>query len=233
MTLNELTKKLKEISSKGFIKSQRKGPTGIGHLLETELGLSETNIAIPDIGGRVELKATRKDSKSLITLFTFNRGVWKIRQNELIERWGYIDKDGRKSLYTTVNNLSPNPLGFYYEIDELKNVLILKNKMNEQTIVEWSVYVVAGKFMTKLDRILFVLAANKIIDNEEYFHFNEAYLLEKPSIDNFIKAFKNNLILIDIRMHIKPSGGVRNHGTGFRIYEKELINLYSIKKKIL
>ncbi len=68
MNLNELTKRLRQLSEKGFIKSQRKGPTGIGHLLESELGLSETNIAIPDIGGRVELKATRKDSKSLITL---------------------------------------------------------------------------------------------------------------------------------------------------------------------
>jgi hypothetical protein len=233
MTLNELIKKLNQLSSKGFIKSLRRGPTGIGHLLENELGLSETNISMPDIGGRIELKATRKDSKSLITLFTFNRGVWKIKQNELIERFGYIDKDGRKSLYTTVNILNPNPLGFYYEIDEGRNVLALKNKINDQIIAEWSVYVIVGKFMTKLDRILFVLADNKIENAEEYFHFNEAYLLEQPSIDNFIKAFKNNLILIDIRMHIKPSGGVRNHGTGFRIYEKELINLYSTKKQIL
>jgi hypothetical protein len=32
----------------------------ISHLLERELGLNETNIAIPDIGGRVELKGTRR-----------------------------------------------------------------------------------------------------------------------------------------------------------------------------
>lgn len=81
-------------------------------------------------------------------------------------------------------------------------------------------YVIAGKFMTILDRLLFILADSKVIDNEEYFHFNEAYLLEQPTPENFLYAFNYNMILIDIRMHIKQSGGVRNHGTGFRILEK-------------
>lgn len=84
------------LSNKGFIKSVRRGPTGIGHLIEAELGLRETNIAIPDIGGRVEIKSTRKNSNSLITLFTFNRGVWKIKQSNLIETYGYIDLEGEK-----------------------------------------------------------------------------------------------------------------------------------------
>ncbi|MGB9664014.1 MAG: MvaI/BcnI family restriction endonuclease [Ignavibacteria bacterium] len=233
MNLNELTKRLRQLSEKGFIKSQRKGPTGIGHLLESELGLSETNIAIPDIGGRVELKATRKDSKSLITLFTFNKGVWRAKQNEIIKKYGYFDKEGRESLYSTVTKSKPNQQGFFYEIDLSKNLLILKNIHYDQNLAEWSVYVVAGKFMTKLDRILFVLAEAKLIEDEEYFHFNEAYLLENPSVHNFLEAFEKSLIQIDIRMHIRSSGGVRNHGTGFRIYEKDLISLYSNKRKIL
>ncbi len=68
MRLPDLIKKLEKLKEIGFIETQRKGPTGIGHLLENMLGIDETNIAIPDIGGRVELKATRKNANSLITL---------------------------------------------------------------------------------------------------------------------------------------------------------------------
>lgn len=89
MKLKELIKRLEVLKSKEFVETSRKGPTGIGHLLEKELGLSETNIAIPDIGGRVELKGTRRNANSLITLFTFNKSVWLIKQKELINKYGY------------------------------------------------------------------------------------------------------------------------------------------------
>lgn len=233
MKLEEIKKNLVSLSNKGFIKSQRKGPTGIGFLLESELGLKETNIPIPDIGGRVEIKSTRKNSNSLITLFTFNRGVWRIKQSELIEKYGYLDEKGRKALYSSVSNRNPNPQSFFYEIDLMKNLVVLKNKSYNQVIAEWSVFVIAGKFMTKLDRLLLIFADSKNIDNEEYFHFNEAYLLEQPTPENFIYAFNRDLILIDIRMHLKPTGSVRNHGTGFRIAEKNLVELYQKKTKIL
>lgn len=233
MKFLEIKKSLISLSNKGFIKSKRKGPTGIGYLLELELGLSETNIPIPDIGGRVEIKSTRKNSNSLITLFTFNRGVWRVKQSELIEKYGYMDEKGRKALYSTVSYLTPNQQYFYYELDLNKNLVILKNKLSDQIIAEWSIFVIAGKFMTKLDRLLLIFADSKNINNEEYFHFNEAYLLEQPTPENFINAFNKNLILIDIRMHLKHTGNVRNHGTGFRIAEKYLIELYQKKTKIL
>ena len=73
MQLKELIKRLEKLRDKGFVETIRIGPTGIGHLLEKELGLDETNIAIPDIGGRVELKATRRNVNSLITFIHFQQ----------------------------------------------------------------------------------------------------------------------------------------------------------------
>lgn len=78
MTIEKFQKKFREIKAKGFIPTTRKGPTGIGHTLETHLGISENNDAHPDIEG-AELKAHRTKGKSLITLFTFNNKVWKIQ----------------------------------------------------------------------------------------------------------------------------------------------------------
>jgi len=51
--------------------------------------------------------------------------------------------------------------------------------------------------------------------------------------EKFLDAFERNELMVDIRMHIKQSGGVRNHGTGFRISEKNLISLYSKIKKLI
>jgi hypothetical protein len=226
MNLKEITKALEILKEKGFIRAMRKGPTGIGHLIEFELGLSETNVAIPDIGGRVEIKATRKNANSLITLFTFNRVVWKFKQKLIIEKYGYKDENNRLSLYSTVSYNQPNPQGFYFQIDPSKNLVILKNINEVENIAEWSTYVIAGKFMTKLDRLLLILADNKIVDSIEFFHYNEAYLLENPTPEKFLNAFLNNKIVIDLRMHLKENGGVRNHGTAFRLSEKNLKDLY-------
>ena len=86
MTLIELKKRLKALKNRGFISSKRKGPTGIGYTFETELHLKETNIAIPDLGGRIELKTTRENSNSFVTLFTFNKSVWQIHPKEAIKK---------------------------------------------------------------------------------------------------------------------------------------------------
>ncbi len=62
MNLKELESKLREIKNKGFVSSLRSGSTGIGYTFESLLGISENNLPIPDIGGRIELKTIRKDS---------------------------------------------------------------------------------------------------------------------------------------------------------------------------
>jgi len=233
MQLKELIKRLEKLREKEFIQTLRKGPTGIGHLAESELELVETNIAIPDIGGRVEMKATRRNANSLITLFTFNRAVWKIKQKDIVTKYGYIDEQGRQALYNIVNTKTPNTQGFYLVSDPAKHLVILKNKNEKENVAEWSTYVIAGKFMTKMDRLLLILADNKIENNMEHFHFNEAYLLENPTPEKFLEAFEKNELIIDLRMHLKPSGEIRNHGTAFRIAEKHLKDLYAKQRRLI
>lgn len=232
MNLKELVEKLQAIRGMGYVKALRKGNTGIGYTFESLIGLDETNIPIPDIGGRVEIKTTRKDSSSLVTLFTFNRGVWIRKQKEIIEQFGYEDEKGRKALKSTIFFNKPNSLGLFIEIDESKNVIRLLSPNNE-LLAEWDVYVVVGVFSSKLSRLLFVLADRRTVKGQEEFHFNEAYLLTEPNPRNFLKAFKNSLVGIDLRMHLKENGTVRNRGTGFRMHEKDMLELYGNKRKIL
>ena len=233
MRLKELENKLKEIKNKGFRESLRRGSTGIGYTFETLFGIMENNIPIPDIGGRVEIKTIRRDSQSLITLFTFNRGVWHVKQSVLIQRYGYIDEKGRYALKNTVFYGKPIPQGLYLDIDENKNTIHLIDENTKDTIATWDVYVIVGKFMMKLSRLLIVIADRKVEQGKEYFHYNEAYLLTDPGPRNFIRAFKKSLIGIDLRMHLKENGAVRNRGTAFRIREKDLIELYEHRRKLV
>ena len=233
MNLKEVQNRLQKIKNKGFVKSLRRGSTGVGYTFEVLFGVEENNIPIPDVGGRVELKTIRRDSQSLITLFTFNKGVWHIKQKKLIQKYDYFDKKGRKALKNTVFYNKPISQGLKLEIDEAKDMIYLIEETTKNILAGWDVYVIVGKFMAKLSRLLIVLAERKIIKGEEYFYYNEAYLLTEPSSRNFIKAFREFLIGIDLRMHLKENGIVRNRGTAFRIKEKNLIKLYEHSKRLI
>jgi len=233
MTLSEVKRKLQKIKEKGYVPSLRKGTTGIGYTFEVLFGVRENNIPIPDIGGRVEIKTVRRDSQSLITLFTFNRGVWNVRQKDLVLRYGYVDRKGRLALKNTLFYGKPISQGLVLEIDETRNVIHLVDADTGESLATWDIYVIVGKFMAKLSRLLLVIADRRIEGRKEYFHYNEAYLLTDPSPRRFLKAFKDSLIGIDIRIHLKENGSVRNRGTAFRIRERDLVELYENRRRLV
>ncbi|OGI62734.1 hypothetical protein A2W78_00055 [Candidatus Nomurabacteria bacterium RIFCSPLOWO2_12_40_14] len=89
-TLTQIKKDLKELSEKGWIKSNRKHNTGIGKTLEDYLGITENNIALPDFGV-MELKSQRINTISMMTLFT--KSPEGITNSEIRKRFGYPDPE--------------------------------------------------------------------------------------------------------------------------------------------
>ncbi len=61
MNLAEFITKFEEIKAMGWVKSKRRGSTGIGYTLEELLGIPENNISAPDLG-YIELKSHRINS---------------------------------------------------------------------------------------------------------------------------------------------------------------------------
>jgi len=227
MTLKEIERRLRALKAMGYVPTVRKGSTGVGHTFEQKMGLSETNIPIPDLGGRTEIKTTRKDSTSLITLFCFNRGVWHISQKDLIEKYGYADDSGRKALKNTIYAGRQISQGLSLIVDDLNNKVSLVDN-NRTLLATWDIFVMVGKLMSKLGRVLFIIADRRFnADGDEEFLYNEAHILTDPIPRNFINAFKAGKVGIDLRMHLKESGSVRNRGTAFRIKEIDLWDLYS------
>jgi hypothetical protein len=220
MTQQEFKQRFKEIKEKGFIPTTRRGPTGIGHTLETLLGIKENNIAKPDIEG-AELKAHRSKGSSLITLFTFNNKVWKMPPLEAVKKYGSKDKDGRQGLYYTMS-LKPNSAGLFLNVQE--NEISVRH-ISGDTVAIWKLQSLANRFLQKIPAMMFVSAFTEERDGIEYFHFYRAQRMEGTSPELLAGQFQEENIRVDLRLHDKGTRA-RNHGTGFRAYENKLPYLF-------
>ncbi len=220
MTLEEFKNKFTEIKDRGFIPTTRRGPTGVGHTLETHLGIFENNIAHPDIEG-AELKAHRIKGNNLITLFTFNNKVWKMPPLEAVKKYGSVDKYGRQGLYYTMS-LKPNSVGLFLNVQK-KDISVMH--ISGEVVATWQLEILADRFMQKMPALIFVSAFTEERGGIEYFHYYRAQLMKGTSPELLADQFKSENILVDLRLHDKGTMA-RNHGTGFRTYEDKLPFLF-------
>ena len=226
LTLKEFTTAFKRIKKLGFVRSRRRGPTGIGHCLETLLGISEDNIALPDLH-KAELKAHRIGSSSMITLFTFNRKAWKMNPLQAIQKYGTRDRNGRLGLYFTMS-LAPNSQGLFLHTDER---IVSVRHISGEVIAEWQLDDLKKQFLKKMPALLLVSAFCEERDGVEWFHFSSARLLTNTSEDTLLNQLRSGNILVDLRLHDRGTSA-RNHGTGFRTYEDKLPQLFNNIKKL-
>jgi hypothetical protein len=184
------------------------------------LGLQENNIALPDLV-EAEIKAHRSNSSNMITLFTFNRKVWQIPPLKAVKKYGSLDKNGRVGLYYTIS-LKPNSAGLFLYVT---NKDISVRHISGEVIAIWTLEKLTERFLRKIPALLFVSVFTEERDNREWFHFYRAQLLKGTSPDVLADQFRAENILVDLRLHDKGTMA-RNHGTGFRVYEKRLPQLF-------
>jgi len=227
---------LKELKGKGYVKSRRKGDTGIGKTLETELGIKENNLKINDLRHGeliVELKGQRTKTTSNITLFTLEPNKNGTTDKGLIEKYGYLDVKGRRGLKITMKTGVYNPQGFTLVVDKKSKRIILRHR-KDGDVCFWDVKSIRDKLKKKLaNNLLIVFADSKKVKEKEHFHFNRAYLLSNLSAMKFLKQVEAGKIVAEFRMHIKENGSARNHGTGFRMNERYIADLYEKKDTVL
>ena len=103
-TLDDFISEYSKIKDKGWIRTHRAGPTGVGKTLEDLLGIQENNIDGPDFG-EYELKSCRLNSNSMLTIFTKTPQP-KGAINVLRETFGYASgayNNDDKVLHTTLS----------------------------------------------------------------------------------------------------------------------------------
>ena len=232
--LRELKTKLLEIKNKDFIKTSRKGDQGgVGRTLEDEMDISENNYVTGDfkVGKQwVELKAQRKSASNRVTLGT-KEPTWNGNKHKIIEKTGYIDAKGRQALKIILNARGFNNKDYRLMIKGFfgKRICIVHKKEGEVCFFNMKAImkVIKGKLGKNL---LFVLADSKKKGNLEYYHYTDAVYFSNLKVRTFKKLLKQGKIIWEFRLHLKPSGAIRDHGSGFRINRKFIGQLY--KKRI-
>lgn len=229
-TLAQIKETLKELSEKGWIKSNRRHNTGIGKTLEDYLGITENNIALPDFGV-MELKSQRINTASMMTLFT--KSPEGITNAEIRKRFGYPDKEFPhvKILHQTISDGKRNRMGFHAKIDEKQGKLLILKK--RKVLGHYNLKFLRQKALEKIgDGLILVRAATKKMRGHEYFHYKDAYVLKEIDPAKLLAHSK-----YDIRLGVYHSGAKagqpHDHGSAFRLAEKTLPLLFKIQKKIL
>ena len=234
LTYSEFIEKLKEVQAVKWVKTHRLGNTGIGKTLEDLLGIAENNVAGPDLE-EYELKSARKNSKSMLTLFT--KSPLPPKANALLlSKYGYKSAKGndKKELHTTAkatgfNTLKGKP-GFKIKVQ--KNKLSLVSSEGKE-LGYWDKTTLKTSFERKYPGLIYVKAESKGKGKSEEFWFNEAFLLKEFNFESFISLVKKGVIAVDIRIGQYPNGKPHDHGTGFRVMPDKLDLCFKQRQQIL
>lgn len=221
-TFEEFVEQLQEIEQLGYVETHRAGNTGIGKTIEDLLGIEENNIPGPDAVG-VELKSTRRHSNNLTTLFTkepprSQRNLWN---QDLVRKLGYVDSKDRQALKVTIEPDTPNSQGFFLSYDET-SVCVSHEKYG--VCATYPLDFLQETFEGKIPELVMVIADTKKVDGREHFHYNEAYHLDGFDGAHFLQLMRDGVITLDLRMHIKKNGNIRNRGTAWRILEESRLD---------
>ena len=226
MDLAEFKQKFETVKAKGFIKSHRKGDTGVGHTLEQELGLTENCISGPDLG-KYELKAARRGAGGKQTFFN-KEGDWVVSQRDYLKTYGFPHTEhiGETSGQCTVTkNVNKRGLSIVTTDDYCAVA------HGDTIIVKWDWETLIDQYEIKFPACIKVIADVEIRDGVEYFHYNEANFYVNGDKNKIRTAIENGHMIIDLRLYtngIQKNGKVRlrNRGTSLRMNHNKMEELF-------
>ena len=231
--LSEFLRRFDPIARRGFVKTRRSGSTGVGFTLETLLNIAENNSPRGDLLG-MEIKAFRDNEDQLddhdkMNLF-LKEPEWLDGKSsaERIRDYGYIDDNGRPSWYQAVT-AKTNSKGLRLVVHRpSKHVQLLRRNT---LIGQWTFEVLQSRLEEKLTEVVFVSALSRGSGQNEEFHYQSVTYCRDPLIGELLDLVESGDVILELRMHIKPTGGARNHGTAFRIRKHRLQDLYSVRSR--
>lgn len=240
MNLEEFLIKMENIKNLGFVRTHRAGTTGIGKTLEDLLDIEENNISGPDFDV-YELKSMRKNANSMLTLITKSPDSPQYANTFLRINYGYpsgnYDNDERV-LHSTLDNIDFTRIsntGHCLKVAVDDYAVHIINESYD-IVASWGIDTLINAVNKKISskQIVFVRAESRGQGELEEFHYNEVYLLDGFSPESFIKLICDGRIKVDLRIgqyHDGPNKGkTHDHGTGFRIFEKDHYLLFNVSR---
>lgn len=240
--LEEFCERFRKIKEIGWIETHREGRTGIGKTLEDLLGIEENNNDEADFAG-YELKAMRSNGSEqneqlgLLTLLTKSplpKGVnSKLRETYGYESEKYANK--RKVLHSTLDTkhfAKVEDTGFFLKVNCIDDkIQIVDNNGNVPAY--WTEEILKKAFLKKYPKgLVHVFADSDKIGTKEKFRFHTAILFYDFSFKKMVDFLNEGLIKADIRIGQYKNGKTHDHGTGFRIQDRYLTEIF-LNKRIL
>lgn len=239
---NQLKINFYRIKRKGWIKSLRNGPTGIGFTFEELLGKKEDHLFFPDFKD-IEIKTYRVFSKKKLHLLTITPdGDYLFPIERIVNSLGYPDKDlpeykvfnmsFNSNNYTKINKNTFGIIKVDYKNKKVK-FIIERGLFTRQLNISWSFDILKERLNLKLKKLAIIEAYNKFDKNEEYFLYSKLKYYEIKNFDSFIDAINQGIIEISFQIGIFKSGnkiGQRHdRGTSFSINIENIEALYEKK----
>ena len=237
-----LKEKFNKIKNMGYVKSVRKGSTGIGATFEHLLGKNEESFEIPDFYG-IEIKTRRAYSKSKISLFNaVPTGSSYYEVKRLRDRYGYPSKRDKKlkCLYASVVGNEQRKVGLWYyfklKVDRENQRIVLQIFDYNDVLIDDSTYwdfdILEEKLLRKLQVLAVISAWTNKKEDIEYFKYYKINIYVLKSFDTFIDMLENGKIevvfKIDSYTDENRYANVDSRGVSFAIKEEYLNYLFEI-----
>jgi len=238
--VGELLDRLRSISGRGFIPNLREGDTGVGFTLETQLGISANSSKSPDYKG-IEIKSRRNRLNTSQTRSTLFSKVpnWQLspigKAIDLVKARGYLDKDGRLSLYHTLSAAKINSLGLALDLDLDSDWLkqVYHDSKSKKVIHDttWVVSELRNDLLKKHRETFWVKARTRGRGEGEEFHYVEVQHTRSPLAANFVPLLEAGIITVDYTLHKRSETRARDHGYLFKIHPDNLEALFPPPKR--
>lgn len=240
-SLEELNQQFLKIRAMGYVKSTRKGYTGIGKTFEDLLGKEEDTSDAPDYKG-IEIKTKRGYSNSYTTLFNATpMGKSDYEIERIVKKYGVPDKvlHDKRVLNTSIQgnccSFVNNSNLFRLEVDYQKRKVYLLVFSKNMNLLEkhsyWSFDLLQSKFEKKLQYLAFVKAWPKTVDGVDYYKYYDIHYYQMKSFHDFLTLIEDGTIRVTFKIGVhrigERAGMIKDHGTSFQIQEADLLKLFN------
>lgn len=239
--MRDLLVKFLDVKERGYVKTLRKGSTGIGYTFETLIGKKEESFPIPDFRS-IEIKVKKQFGKGDITLFNAVPDNEVFATRRLYDEFGALNKNMNyyKTFMLNVNSIDYTKYGRHYfklRVDYEKNLIILLVEDLNHNLVDdtasWSFDLIENKINGKIKYLAIVKAKEMIIDDIPYYFYYHIGFYELKSAKKFFELVDKGIIDVTFKVstYLKgiKHGEMNNHGTGFNINIKNLSELYYLR----
>jgi hypothetical protein len=233
---NQLLAMMREIASKGYVKTLRSGDTGVGFTLESLLGISANSSKAPDFRG-IEIKSGRKKSQRSGRTTIFSQvpswGMSRLKSSKeiLFERGRFHEVKKRMQLFHEFSAVKLSSYDMKLVVDHTKDQLHQVYVENGFSTVDaiWEFDVLKGRILEKHKETFWVSAQTKgrSGDQDEEFWYSDVKHTGSVDASVFPTLIETGVVTLDYTIKESKPNVAKDQGYLFKISSSNLDLLFS------